>query len=178
VATRKAGPVGRADVLDGLRRVVDQAVAGRGQIMLLVAQAAGERPGAVTEALAAAVRARVVSQDGTDSYRFAHDLFREYAYDQLPAAERASLHQRIGEALEASRAAGGDVPLTELARHFVHADPASPPSWEYSVAAAGEATARLAYEDAVRQGRARPARHRLPPLVAPGRGHRAALRGL
>ena len=104
----------------------------------LLAQAAGERPGAVTEALAAAVRARVVSQDGTDSYRFAHDLFREYAYDQLPAAERASLHQRIGEALEASRAAGGDVPLTELARHFVHADPASARSWGYSVAAAGE----------------------------------------
>ena len=36
---RKAGPVGRADVLDGLRRVVDQAVAGRGQIMLLAGEA-------------------------------------------------------------------------------------------------------------------------------------------
>ena len=81
----------------------------------------------MTEALAAAVRARVVSQDGTDSYRFAHDLFREYAYDQLPVAERAGLHQRIGQALEASRAAGGDVPLTELARHFVQAAPVSAP---------------------------------------------------
>ena len=116
----------------------------------LVARASGERPGAVTEALAGAVRARVVSQDAPDTYRFAHDLFREYAYDQLPAAERAGLHQRIGQALEARRAAGGDVPLTELARHFVQADPASALSWEYSVAAAGEATARLAYEDAVR----------------------------
>jgi AAA ATPase domain len=116
----------------------------------LVALAAGWPAGEVTEALAAAIRARVVSQDGTDSYRFAHDLFREYAYDQLPAAERAGLHERIGQALEASLAAGGDVPLTELARHFVHADPASARSWEYSVAAAGEATARLAYEDAVR----------------------------
>jgi len=38
-AMRKAGPVGRADVLDGLRRVVDQAVAGRGQIMLLAGEA-------------------------------------------------------------------------------------------------------------------------------------------
>ena len=65
----------------------------------------GQPSGAVTEALAAAVRARVVSRDGTDAYRFAHDLFREYAYDQLPAAERASLHRRIGQALEASRAA-------------------------------------------------------------------------
>lgn len=40
MATRKAGPVGREDVLDGLRRVVDQAVAGRGQIMLLAGEAA------------------------------------------------------------------------------------------------------------------------------------------
>jgi ABC-type branched-subunit amino acid transport system ATPase component len=36
---RKAGPVGRADVLDGLPRIVDQAVAGRGQIMLLAGEA-------------------------------------------------------------------------------------------------------------------------------------------
>jgi predicted ATPase len=35
----------------------------------LVALAAGRPPGEVTETLAAAARARVVSQDGTDSYR-------------------------------------------------------------------------------------------------------------
>jgi tetratricopeptide (TPR) repeat protein len=116
----------------------------------LVARVSGQRPEAVTEALSAAVRARVVSRDTPDAYRFAHDLFREYAYEQLPPAERAGLHQRIGQALETSRAAGGDVPLTELARHFVQADPVSAPSWEYSMAAAGEAAARLAYEDAVR----------------------------
>ena len=116
----------------------------------LAARAAGQAPGAVAEALAAAVRARVVSRDGTDSYRFAHDLFREYAYDQLPAAERASLHQQIGQALQASRAGGAEVPLAELARHFVLADPASAQAWECSVAAAREAAARLAYEEAVR----------------------------
>jgi len=121
----------------------------------LVARAVGQPPGAVAEALAAAVRARVVSGDGTGSYRFAHDLFREYAYDQLSPAERASLHRRIGQALEASRAAGGarsdqPSPVAELARHFVLADPASAQAWEYSVAAAREAAARLAYEEAVR----------------------------
>ncbi|HEX3190505.1 MAG TPA: AAA family ATPase [Streptosporangiaceae bacterium] len=115
----------------------------------LVALVSGPPPAAVAEALGAAVRARVVSQDGTGTYRFAHDLFREYAYDQLPAAERAGLHRRIGQALEASRAAGGEVALAELARHFVHADPVSARAWEYSVAAAREAAARLAYEDAV-----------------------------
>ena len=116
----------------------------------LVALVSGQPPGAAAEALAAAVRARVVSRDGIAAYRFAHDLFREYAYDQLPEAERASLHRRIGQALEASRAADGEVTLAELARHFVLADPVSPQAWEYSVAAAIQATARLAYEEAVR----------------------------
>src|SRR6185312_7079940 len=71
--------------------------------------AAGEPPGAVTGSLTEALRARVVSRDGSGTYRFAHDLFREYAYEQLPAAERAALHQRIGGQLEARRARGGDV---------------------------------------------------------------------
>jgi hypothetical protein len=131
----------------------------------LVAAGTGERPEVVTESLAAAIRARVVSRDAPDGYRFAHDLFREYAYDQLAAADRARLHQRIGQALEAGRARGGALlnqegpnrqgpdqegSLAELARHFVHADPASARSWHYSVAAAREAAARLAYEEAVR----------------------------
>jgi AAA ATPase domain len=116
----------------------------------LAALVSGQPSGAVAEAFVAAVRARVVSRDGTDAYRFAHDLFREYAYDQLPAAERAGLHRRIGQALEASRAAGGEVTLAELARHFVLADPVSAQAWEYSVAAAIQAAARLAYEEAVR----------------------------
>ena len=119
-------------------------------VALVSGPPSGPPSGTVAEALAAAVRARVVSRDGTGTYRFAHDLFREYAYDQLPAAERAGLHRRIGQALEASRAAGGEVALAELARHFVLADPVSAQAWEYSVAAAREAAARLAYEEAVR----------------------------
>jgi AAA ATPase domain len=38
-ATRKAGPVGRSDVLTELRRAVDQVAAGRGQILLLAGEA-------------------------------------------------------------------------------------------------------------------------------------------
>ena len=119
-------------------------------IALVSGPPSGPPSSTVAEALAAAVRARVVSRDGTGTYRFAHDLFREYAYDQLPAAERTGLHRRIGQALEASRAARGEVALAELARHFVLADPVSAEAWEYSVAAAREAAARLAYEEAVR----------------------------
>jgi hypothetical protein len=119
-------------------------------VALVSGPPSGPPSGTVAEALAAAVRGRVVSRDGAGTYRFAHDLFREYAYDQLSAAERAGLHLRIGQALEASRAAGGEVALAELARHFVLADPVSAQAWEYSVAAAREAAVRLAYEEAVR----------------------------
>jgi tetratricopeptide (TPR) repeat protein len=112
----------------------------------IVARVAGEQPEAVTEALAAAVRARVLSRDAPGGYRFTHDLFREYAYGQLPAADRARLHLRAGQALAQDR----DVPVAEIARHFVHADPASPQARRYSAAAARDAAARLAYEEAVR----------------------------
>jgi AAA ATPase domain/FAD binding domain len=40
-ATRKTGPFGRGDVLAELRRVVDEAVAGRGHLLLLLAGEAG-----------------------------------------------------------------------------------------------------------------------------------------
>jgi hypothetical protein len=115
-----------------------------------VARMAGERPEAVTEALAAAVRARVLSHDPPGAYRFTHELFREYAYGELPAADRARLHLRAGVALEAARTSGDDASLAELARHFVAADATSPRARRYSVAAARAAAARLAYEEAVR----------------------------
>ncbi len=126
------------------------AVAGQRFSADLVARVAGESPEAVADSLTAAVRARVVHRDTSGGYRFAHDLFREYAYDQVPAADRARLHQRVGRQLEAERARGGDVSLAELASHFVQADPEATSAWRYSVEAAREATARLAYEEAVR----------------------------
>jgi len=126
------------------------AVAGQRFSADLVAQAMAEPAEAVAVALSEAVLARVLSRDASGDYRFAHDLFREYAYDQLPAADRARLHQRVGRRLEAERAAGGDVSLAELARHFVHADPASAQARRYCVAAAREATSQLAYEEAAR----------------------------
>jgi len=126
------------------------AVAGQRFSADLVAAAAGQPPGAVAASLDEAVLARVLTRDASGGYRFAHDLFREYAYDQLPAADRSRLHQRIGRQLEAERARGGDVSLAELAWHFVHADPASAQARQHSVTAAREAATRLAYEEAVR----------------------------
>ena len=42
LAARTAGPVGRDDVLAELRRVVDEAVAGRGHLLLLLAPHPGD----------------------------------------------------------------------------------------------------------------------------------------
>ena len=156
---------GREGVPPGVREALEQrfaalphastvalraaAVAGPRFSADLVARAAGQPPEAIAGPLAEAVRARVLGQDGPDRYRFAHDLFREYAYHELPAADRARLHQRLGRELEAERERGGDVSLAELARHFVQADPRSAWAYRYCVAAAREATRRLAYEEAV-----------------------------
>ena len=125
------------------------AVAGPRVSAGLLARVTGESPDAVTGLLAQAVRTRVLSQDEPDGLRFAHDLFREFAYQELPAVDRVRLHQQMGVELEAERAHGGDVSLAELARHFVQADPSSARARRYCVAAAREATSRLAYEEAV-----------------------------
>ena len=129
--------------------VAAAAVAGPRFSADLVARATGQPPEVLARSFAEAVRARVLSKEDLDRYRFTHDLFREYAYQELSATDRARLHERIGAELEAERASGGDVSLNELARHFVRADPGSARSRHYCVAAAREATRRLAYEEAV-----------------------------
>jgi tetratricopeptide (TPR) repeat protein len=87
---------------------------------------------------------------GVQPFRFAHDLFREHAYRRLAAQDRARLHGQAGAVLAARRAAGADVPLAELARHFSQADPHSADTFRYCAAAAREAAGQLAYEEAVR----------------------------
>ena len=136
----------------------------------VVARTTAQAPELAAEALAAGARAGVLTEDAPGAYSFAHDLFREYAYQRLPAAERARLHLRTGVELEADRARGADVPLAELAGHFVRADPASGRAHEYSAAAAREADDRLAYEEA--------ARHWERALAAAGDSPRAGIETL
>ena len=116
----------------------------------LVARTLEHAPEPVAEALAEGARAGVLTEDAPGAYSFVHDLFREFAYQRLPAGERARLHLRTGRQLEADRAGGADVPLAELAGHFLQADPGSGRAYEYSAAAAREAGDRLAYEEASR----------------------------
>ncbi|TMA83168.1 MAG: hypothetical protein E6J77_14725, partial [Deltaproteobacteria bacterium] len=83
-------------------------------------------------------------------YRFAHALIRETIYEELGAAERARLHGRIGEVLEALHQMDPTPHLATLAHHFLEAVPAggAEKAITYSTRAARYAEASLAYEDA------------------------------
>ncbi len=123
----------------------------------VLAAVTGQTSQAVADALAPA-RARILVADqsgraeeaGRADQAFAHDLLREYAYEQVSVADRPGLHRRIAEALETLRREGGEVEPAEIAEHHVAADPASALAYEWSVAAARDASRRLAYEQAVR----------------------------
>jgi predicted ATPase len=70
---------------------------------------------------------------------------RETLYDDLSPGRRTDLHARAGAALEALRPGV----IQALAHHFVCAGKDLAKAVEYAEAAAREATARLAFEDAI-----------------------------
>ncbi|MGO9241481.1 MAG: ATP-binding protein [Bryobacteraceae bacterium] len=75
------------------------------------------------------------------SFEFLHALYREVLYLRLTPARRASLHRRIGEALEELFSSHHDEIAAELADHFEHAS-----DWPRGVK-----YLRLAAETAVRR---------------------------
>src|SRR5213593_4682515 len=113
-------------------------------------------------------------------YRFAHALIRETIYEELGAAERARMHGRIGEVLEALHEMDPTPPLATLAHHYLEAVPAAgaEKAIAYSTRAARHAEASLAYEDAavlferaldvLAEGRPADARERCELLLARG----------
>jgi tetratricopeptide (TPR) repeat protein len=110
--------------------------------------------GRLTDALAEAERAGIVSEDGSapGCYAFSHELVREALYEDMAAARRLKLHRGIGLVLEA--AFGDDLGphLAELAHHFTRSAPLGDAARavEYSTRAGDYAAALLAYEDAAR----------------------------
>ena len=165
----------RAGIPDGVRHVVEHRLARLPQAcatLLAVAAVLGQEvnsavlarstrfaAGTVAELIEVMVRAGVLnaSQDASGRYRFGHDLFRETVYDGLALPDRARLHRQVGVALEELRGDGADIGAAELAHHFLlaavgsgeRADPVGDTALQYCVAAAADASNRLAYEDAV-----------------------------
>jgi DNA-binding winged helix-turn-helix (wHTH) protein/tetratricopeptide (TPR) repeat protein len=96
------------------------------------------------EARAAGV---VIEHDGR--LRFAHALFRDALLDGLAGAERARLHRRIGEGLEAHHGLDLESHVAELAYHFCAGAPSGGADRALDYARrAGEQAARLLSYDA------------------------------
>ena len=99
----------RLDQLDPAERSVLERGAIEGEIFHRGAvQALAPDETQVTPRLAALVRKRLIRPDrpelaGEDAFRFRHMLFRDAAYDGLPKARRAELHERFAAWLEAAR---------------------------------------------------------------------------
>jgi len=124
----------------------------------LVAAALGEAEADVEERLDALARAGVMVTaageerwpDGTVAgrYAFAHDLYHEVIYDDLPAGRRARLHLAVGDRLERAHGDGEDGPAAELAVHFLRGGAPSR-AVPHLVAAAERAARRLAPREAL-----------------------------
>jgi len=91
----------------------------------LLTQAAGSTPAEVFAALDEAAASGFVRRLATSTHQFTHAVFRETIYDDLTAERRASLHSRIGAALEARHPSSSDLPMSTLAHHFVRGLPES-----------------------------------------------------
>ncbi|MEV7013220.1 BTAD domain-containing putative transcriptional regulator [Streptosporangium sp. NPDC051022] len=100
----------------------------------------------------AVVTGLVVEVPGGFDYRFSHALVRDTLYAGLGRLEQARLHLRAGEALESLPGGENTARLTSLAHHFAMAARVggAAKAVRYAAAAAGEATARRAYDEAVR----------------------------
>ena len=150
---REAVGAGLATLSEATLRVLSAAsVAGPEFEVGALARVIGEEPGAVRTLLDEAVAARVVEEKRrlVGRYGFAHALVRETLSDQLSPAERADLHGRIGEAIEAATGTNLDSRMAELAHHFLSGRPEDrPKAVAYSVQAGHRALRQRSYADAL-----------------------------
>jgi tetratricopeptide (TPR) repeat protein len=105
-ATLKALLVARLDQLESAEREVLERGAIEGEVFHRgVVQALGSPEASVSPRLAALVRRDLIRPDrpllpGDDGFRFRHLLIRDAAYEALPKATRAGLHERLASWLE------------------------------------------------------------------------------
>jgi tetratricopeptide (TPR) repeat protein len=108
--------------------------------------------GTLHDALAEAVRLGELTPTSRlpMRYRFARALVRETLYDDLPAAQRHSLHSAVAEAFEVLHGANLEPHLAEIAHHYYLATPAGDlhKAIEYQVRAAEQAERQKSYESA------------------------------
>jgi predicted ATPase len=101
------------------------------------------------EALAAGLVLELAPSDHErERFAFSHALVRRTLLERLSRAHRRRIHGRVAEALEASR---GEAALSEIAYHLCEATPTvdREHALDYATRAAEQATAHLAYAEAV-----------------------------
>ncbi len=103
----------------------------------------------VTAALADAVAAEVVIDEGDGRYIFSHALVEDTLYDGLTRTRRARLHRAAAEAMEQLEPA--NPPLAAIAHHYCRALPSGDPrrAVDYARRAGEEAADRGASEQAL-----------------------------
>lgn len=112
-----------------------------------------DRPDRVLRALHEAAVEDIIHPlpESLGRYRFAHVLFRDVLYDDLPLADRVRWHRRVGEALEELSRGDPSPPLDSLADHFFHAAQGGDveKAIVYAERAGRQAVRLLAYDEAV-----------------------------
>lgn len=128
------------------RVVATAALLGTGFDPAALAYATDLDLGEVVAALDEAVAAGIV--DGTDGWRFSHDIVREVARLELGTSMRLTAHQRLAEYLE--RQAGADSRPAEIAHHWSRSLPVGDASRaaHWAERAAQAAMEQLAWEEA------------------------------
>ena len=142
--------------LDQLSEGCNQALAvasviGR-DFTLSMLETATERPGSeLLELLDEALRVQIIQETGRIStYQFSHSLIQQTLYEEISAARRAHLHQKIADGLR--QVFDEDQVLEELAHHYVLAAPLGTyeRAIDFSVRAGDRAMDQVAWEAAVR----------------------------
>ncbi len=124
------------------------ALIGRDFELELLEQVTDVGPDTLLDVLDAAVRGALLVEvpSAPGRYSFAHALLRSTMEATVSLTRRAVLHRRIGEAIEQSYPDR----LDDLARHFAEAGRGQVDrAVHYAVRAGGQATDRLAHDDAV-----------------------------
>ena len=132
--------------------LVTAAVIGNEFDVGLLQQVSGRKPEELVDLLKEAVDLGIVTNGERlgGSYRFSHTLIRGAIYEGLAAAERARVHRRIAEAVEALYGTDDNAHLDQLAYHFSQAP--TPETVDkainYSIRAGEAASQRYAYDRA------------------------------
>lgn len=136
---------------DAQRALSVAAVVGRNFDVTTLAVATGIPAEWLVTALDEAIAHRAVESvpERVGEYQFAHALFRDAIYEDLPVGQRMALHRRIGDALAALP--GADDRVAAIAHHYYQAAPLglTETAAEYAQMAGDQAKRALAYEEAI-----------------------------